>query len=318
MDVAYSSAYLSWRLGDDHPSNPERARLAVDMLRARGMPMRVFEPAAASVAQLEIVHEPSYVRACLAGQSAEWAGTRPDLGQAAAAMFGGTALLVDRMLSGETTLGFNPQGAKHHAHYDHSSGFCVFNDMAYAARILTAAGMRVAYLDWDAHHGDGVEALTADNPAVMTASIHNVPLFPGTGLSHDPENQVWNYPLSGAASGAEMLEALDDALSRAVDFGADVVLLAAGADGHRDDPLSHLLYDYEDFVEAAARVAAFARVHCEGRVLVGGAGGYQPHAHTPAIWAEVVATLHHQLSPTGASITAYNAETHATMKSRAQ
>lgn len=317
MDVAYSSAYLSWRLGEDHPSNPERARLAVDMLLARGMPMRVFEQPPTTVAQLEMVHDPAYVRACLAGQSEEWAGTRPDLGQAVAVMFGGTALLVDRMLSGETTLGFNPQGAKHHAHYDHSSGFCVFNDMAYAARIFTAAGMRVAYLDWDAHHGDGVEALTADNPAVMTSSIHNVPLFPGTGLSHDPENQVWNYPLSGAASGAEMLEALDDALSRAVDFGTDVVLLAAGADGHRDDPLSYLVYYYDDFVEAAMRLAAFARVHCDGRILVGGAGGYQPHTHTPAIWAEVVATLHHQLAPTRANIAANNAETHATMKSRA-
>jgi len=126
-----------------------------------------------------------------------------------------------------------------------------------------------------------VEALTADNPDVMTASIHNVPLFPGTGYDDDPDRQVWNYPLEGAATGGAMLAAVDDALVRAAESGPDVVLLAAGADGHRDDPLSALRYDYEHFASTATRVAQFAARHCERRVLVGGAGGYQPLTHTP-------------------------------------
>ncbi len=295
VDIAYSPAYLSWRLGFDHPTNPERAALAVEKLQQSGVPMRIFEPVAATVGQLETVHDSAYVSACLAGQSDEWSGTRPDLGETAAVMFGGTALLVDRVLEGTTTLGFNPQGAKHHAGYAHSSGFCVFNDMAFAAAWLTSVGRRVLYLDWDAHHGDGVEALTADNPDVMTASIHNVPLFPGTGYDHVPDRQVWNYPLEGAASGTDMLAAVDDALVRATDFDPDVVLLASGADGHRDDPLSALQYDYEHFISAAKKVAHFASRHCEGRVLVGGAGGYQARTHTPAIWATVMRTLRDEL-----------------------
>jgi len=211
-------------------------------------------------------------------------------------------MLVERMLAGTTTLGFNPQGAKHHAGYAHSSGFCVFNDMAFAATALAAAGWRVCYLDWDAHHGDGVEALTADNPDVMTASIHNVPLFPGTGYADDPDRQVWNYPLEGAATGGAMLAAVDDALVRAAEFGPDIVRLAAGADGHRDDLLSVLRYDYEHFASAATRVAQFAARHCERRVLVGGAGGYQPLTHTPAIWAAVLLALRDGLASAEASL----------------
>lgn len=133
--------------------------------------------------------------------------------------------------------------------------------MAFAATALAAAEWRMFYLDWDAHHGDGVEALTADNPDVMTASIHNVPLFPGTGCDDDPDRQVWNYPLERAATGGAMLAALDDAW-----FGppssVPTLCFWRPAHGHRDDPLSALRYEYE---------------HCLGRDE--GAGGYQPLMH---------------------------------------
>ena len=102
-----------------------------------------------------------------------------------------------------------------------------------------------------------------------------------------------------------MLAAVDDALVRAAEFGPDVVLLAAGADGHRDDPLSALRYDYEHFASAATRVAQFAARHCERRVLV----GYQPLTHTPAIWAAVLLALRDGLASAEASLGA--AATHA-------
>ena len=163
--------------------------------------------------------------------------------------------------------------------------------MAMAARRLAAAGLRVLYVDWDAHHGDGVEELTADLEAVMTASIHGHPMWPGTGLAHDPAQHVYNYPLGPGADGADLLAALDDALARAAVFAPDVVLLAAGADGHREDPLSHLGYDVPAFTEAAARLDAFTWAHCAGRLIVGGAGGYRPTDRTPEVWAAVFTTL---------------------------
>lgn len=118
VDVAYSAAYLSWRLGVGHPTNPERATVAVEKLRDGGVPMRIFEPITT------------------------WRSRRP--------------------------------------HWPQRGGGC---------SIWTGTPT----------HGDGVEALTADNPDVMTASIHNVPLFPGTGYDDDPDRQVWNYSLEGAA-----------------------------------------------------------------------------------------------------------------------
>jgi acetoin utilization protein AcuC len=182
-------------------------------------------------------------------------------------------------------------GAKHHAQRDTASGFCIYNDMAIAATHLADSGRKVLYVDWDAHHGDGVEFLLEHRLDVLTASIHNGQIFPGTGRAHRPEAAAYNWPLPSGASGEDMVTALEQALAIGADFRPDVVLLAAGADGHREDPLGGLNYEVPDFQRAATLVSDFAFEHCAGRLLVGGAGGYRADDWTPRVWFEVLQVI---------------------------
>jgi acetoin utilization protein AcuC len=199
------------------------------------------------------------------------------------------------MLQGEATVAFNPQGAKHHAQYSHSAGFCVFNDMAWSAHEFARHGLKPMYIDWDAHHGDGVENLLRATP-YLTASIHDGTIYPGTGLANEPENFVYNWALPRGSGDKEFGEAIDEISELADSYQPDVILLATGADGHKTDPLSTINFDYEGYAYASQVVAEIAKKHTEGRVLIGGAGGYQPHSHTPRIWAQVVTDIYTQLN----------------------
>jgi len=291
-EYIYSDTYLGWRLGFDHPTQARRAANTLDVLRQLRAPMRVVEPTPADVDDLLLVHDETYVGDVLAGYSDEWGrDRRPDLGHVASIMFGGTLDAARRIITGETVRAFNPQGAKHHAHHDRGGGFCVFNDTAAAARLFTDAGMRVAILDWDAHHGDGVEELCRDNDDILTASIHNGAIWPHTGHTHDPERHVYNWPLPPGADNRHLVDAVDAALGQVAGFMPDVIVLVAGADGHVDDPLGGLAYTPDGVVAAMRRVMSLARDLCDDRILAGGAGGYRPDDATPAMWVATFAAL---------------------------
>ena len=203
----------------------------------------------------------------------------------------------EKILSGEAQVAFNPQGAKHHAAYDSSSGFCVFNDMAWAALHFNAKGAKVMYIDWDAHHGDGVENLLADDPDLVTCSIHDATIFPGTGLDgHTPELGIYNWALDPASGDDVFIRAMGEIEQLADTIKPDVVLLATGADAHKTDPLSTLQFDYPGYDYAARAVGRIASSYADGRLLIGGAGGYQPCDHTPLIWSKVVSAAHDEIS----------------------
>ena len=292
LAVAYDDRLLDWKLGDGHPTNPVRAKLAVEALQEMQVPL-VVQPITWQVTdELEAVHTTEYVRETLAGRNAEWSGTQPGLGAVAAHMFAGTVQLAHAIDRGDVRIGFSPQGAKHHAMADRGSGFCVFNDMAWAARHFGAQGRRVLYVDLDAHHGDGVEALTRDDPMVTTCSVHDRTIFPWTGHESDEAKRVCNYPLPHGAGDAELLEAVAAIRGLGEAWKPDVVLIAIGADGHETDPLSSLQYSYEGYKRAAQALGAMA-AGLRVPVLMGGAGGYQPTTHTPQVWATFVATLWH-------------------------
>lgn len=293
IHVAYDAELLNWRLGKGHPTNPIRARNAVNLLRKAGAPLDVQTiTRRVSEDELSLVHDPNYIAETLAGYNDEWAGRRADLGGVARHMFAGTLQLVDQVLDGTLTYGFSPQGAKHHAMADRGSGFCVFNDFAHAATVLALAGHRVLYLDIDAHHGDGVEALTRYNPNVVTASVHDSSIFPGTGHDHEREFGVFNFALPRSSGDRELVGAVEDVLAYA-DHGFDptVVLFAIGGDGYVDDPLSTLEYSYDGYRTVADLVGTYVGLH-DLPIVMGGAGGYLPHTHTPRVWAEVVKGVH--------------------------
>ena len=295
IDVIYSEDYLHWHLGEGHPTDPVRAENALRLVDAMRVPHRLVEPRMATREEMERVHDSAYLDRLLGGECDEWEGVDPRLGRTAVLMAGGTMTAVDRLLADEGKRFFNPQGAKHHAHRDHSSGFCTINDMAMAAARLNEAGLRALYLDWDVHHGDGVEALCLDMDDTMTVSVHGDG-FPGTGAHHTGET-ARNYMLLRGSGDRDWLRAISNGLARAADFAPDVVLLATGADAHRSDPLGSLRVTVDGYAEAAQMVSDFADGFCEGRVIAGGAGGYQPEHWTPLIWAVVASVL---ASPTSA------------------
>ncbi|MGI8407929.1 MAG: hypothetical protein ACR2L3_05405 [Actinomycetota bacterium] len=281
-----------YSFGPDHPTKVERAANALRLIREtyglepEVLPMRIAEPE-----ELCEIHSSTYVLSVHDGECSEWSGCDTEMADACAKIAGAGIDAAEAIISGDVDKVFSPMGCKHHAHRDRASGFCVFNDAALAAKKFVDAGMKVLYLDWDAHHGDGVEALTRDMPSVMTASIHQLPLFPWTGTEHDPDHQVFNYPLPPGSDGSALLRSVGDALDRAASFEPDVMILAAGADGHTTDPLADLRYELSDFEEAARQVRLFSDKHCKGRIYIGGAGGYNPEDSTPQVYAAVYAVL---------------------------
>jgi acetoin utilization protein AcuC len=302
--IGYTPSYLGWK---GSYASPRRAHLAVEHIIARaeeeGVDIEIIEPTfnRMQVAkELSRVHSKSYVANVLRGAHKEHPGQQ---GQIAALMFEGTRVLVDKIIADGfiPQVYFNPQGAKHHAGYDDSSGFCVFNDMAYAATVFTDRGLKVAYLDWDVHHGDGVEALTRNNPNVLTASIHQFGIFPGTGLKSQWKNSVFNFPMAAGDGDEEFLETVAIALEAIKDFEPDVFLLAAGADGLNEDPLGSLRYTLDGIETAATMVGKLAK-ELNIPVLIGGAGGYTPFTFTPLAWHTTVWAIHDELKKAVKSI----------------
>ena len=293
--VAYGDVYLDWVLSEEHPTNPVRAQKAVSFLGKRfPNDVEIVEPKIKKTdrGSLLEVHDKIYVDEVLdRGSSHEWSGESLKLGKTALSMFAGTARLTELMLRGEARVAFNPQGAKHHAHYDSSGGFCVFNDMAWAAKQFAKAGLKPMYIDWDAHHGDGVEELLFDTD-ILTCSIHEANAYPFTGIKSYPKNRAFNWALPSESGDAEFARAMIDIKALADEYKPDVVLLATGADAHKTDRLSTLKFDYAGYSYASSIVSEIVIKHAQGRVLIGGAGGYQPHTHTPMIWSQVVGDIY--------------------------
>ena len=311
LTIAYSDDYLKWLLGSgngSHPTKPIRAKLATqyitDELGAENVEIIEPEIREGDREALESIHDPNFVREVIdEGLSNDWYGKRIEMGNTAFQMFAGTARLVEKMIAGETQVGFNPQGAKHHAQYAWSEGFCVFNDFAWAAKEFRKAGLKVAYIDWDVNAGDGVQNLLADTD-IPTFSIHGHGIYPvhadtwlagmddlGNYEYSNPEQHWYNYNLQPGQGDEAFAWAIDEIAKKIDDYEPDVILLATGADGHEGEGWG-LKYTYDGYRYASSVVADLANKHCRGRVLIGGAGGYQAETHTPRIWANVVQDIY--------------------------
>ena len=295
LHIAYDDVYLDWKLGagdGSHPTNPVRAKLAVELLESLD-PVMVKPSASESDRDLlSHVHSDEYISKVLdRGHCGEWYPDQTHLGEVALEMAAGTIRMYEKILSGEAQVAFNPQGAKHHAQYDHSSGFCVFNDFALAADIATQDhGLKVAIIDIDAHHGDGVENLTRENPNVLTFSIHEQGIFPGTGNADEAENNVFNFPLNattGIGDGG-LLAGINRFIPIARAFAPDLLFITSGADGLAEDPLTNLQYSLEGYAAAARLIT---KAFPDTPKLMGGAGGYLPDTGTPEVWAAVAGEL---------------------------
>ncbi len=297
--LVHTDEHKNWIFDPTHPTQGRRFSNARDLLTAaaqeKGLDLVEVLPRPATEAELLRVHTSDYIDEVLNQHlSSEWDGERADLADLARLFAGGTLIALDALLTNKSKLAIHFPGAKHHAQADHSSGFCIFNDFAIAADIATKDyGLRVAILDIDAHHGDGVENLTKGNQNVITFSIHQGGIFPGTGYESEA-GDFYNIPLEAGAGDEELLDAIDQFISvvgardRIWNWQPDLLFITCGADGHSEDPLTGLTYSVAGYVAAAKKVR---ERFPDLPILLGGAGGYLPDTRTPEIWSNVAISL---------------------------
>ena len=313
LHISYSDDYLNWKLGNGdgtHPTNPIRAKIATQALKYRlgEDNVTVIEPQVqdGDREELEKVHSKGHISKVLdSHRSEDWLGISPSNSETALKMFAGTMRLTEKIIAGETRVGFNPQGAKHHAQYSYSEGFCVFNDMAWAALTLRDAGLRPLYIDWDVHAGNGVQNLLSGTD-IPTLSIHQYGIYPthsdvwnpsrlgGGNYEHHSETAQWyNWCLTAKSTDTALAWAMEGVAKKVHEYKPDIILLATGADGHKDDGWG-MAYTDKGFIQSAETVAQLANQYSKGRVLIGGAGGYRPYDTTPRVWADVVETIYNK------------------------
>lgn len=304
----YEPALTQWRLSPDHPFRPERLALLEDLLREAELlhPDERYAPANLAKDELLRVHDPAYVamvERVSRGERPEEAigyglGTSDTpvadgLHEGVARVCAATATAVQLVVDGTVDRAASFAGGLHHAMNDRASGFCVYDDLAVGIHRATDAGMRVAYLDLDAHHGDGVQRSFYDSDRVLTLSLHESGryLFPGSGHTHEVGTGLgrgWsvNVPLEPFTEDDSYLEAFDEVVPTALDaFRPDLIVLQAGADAHRDDPLAHLALSLSGLRASYERVVELAERHAGGRLVVTGGGGYAAYDVVPRAWA---------------------------------
>ena len=299
--LVHSNQYANWIFNPTHPTQGRRFINAKELLEqsivSTDTSLTISEPRLATRAELYRVHSSDYIDDVLDRHvTGQWSGARPDLSELAALFAGGTLVALDSLLAGKAKTAIHFPGAKHHAQYDYSSGFCVFADFALAADIATKDfSKRVAILDFDAHHGDGTENLTADNPNVLTFSIHEKGIFPGTGNEDQEGKKVFNFPLPATGPDGELGKGdfaltygVNLFLQRAQEFKPDLILIACGADGHQEDPLSSLQYSVAGYTSVAEQIRM---LYPDMPILMGGAGGYLPDSRTPEVWSSFAQQL---------------------------
>jgi acetoin utilization deacetylase AcuC-like enzyme len=299
-------ACLEHDTGPWHPECADRLRAVLSALEAEEFAPLLRETApAATEAELARVHPPGYVRAILAirpppgEQIALDADTLMSEGSAEAALraAGGAVLAVDAVMQGWARAAFvatRPPG--HHAEASRPMGFCLFANAAVAARHAEARwGLRrIAVADFDVHHGNGTQAIFAAEPGLFYASSHQFPCYPGTGsASERGVGNVVNAPLPPGANGAAFRRAWEATLLPALDaFAPELLIVSAGFDAHKADPLAQLRLETADFGWITARLMQAAERHCSGRLVSLLEGGYDLPALAACVALHVRTLLH--------------------------
>ncbi len=294
-----------YAFGDGHPFGPDRHDAFVRELAAQGLDGRVqtLAPRAATRRELELFHLPAYIDLVQArsatgegyldaGDTPAWKG----IYEAACDVVGATLVATEALMAGQARRAFIPIAGLHHASRGHAAGFCVFNDCGVVAEHLKKAHglQRIAYVDIDAHHGDGVYYGFEDDPALIFADLHEDGrfLYPGTGASEESgtgpaRGTKLNLPLSPGAGDKEFFAAWHAVEAHLEHHRPQFVIFQCGADSLEGDPITHLRLTEEAHAHAARRLCQIADRHADGRILGVGGGGYNRHNLARA-WTRVV------------------------------
>ena len=284
-----------------HPERAERLQVILPALTRPEFDALVWREAPqAARRELLRVHPEAYVAAIEAaipehGWVALDGDTQVTVGSLDAALrsAGAVVAAVDAVLAGEVGNAFcatRPPG--HHAEKSQAMGFCIFGNIAIGAkRALDHHGLsRVAIVDFDVHHGNGTQDLLWDEERVLFASTHQMPLFPGTGAAHETGKygNIMNVPLPPGTTGPEFQRAMERQVLPALeDFRPELLLISAGFDAHRDDPLAEMELGLEDFAWVTDALCDVAERHCGGKVVSTLEGGYDLQALAASVAVHV-------------------------------
>ncbi len=307
----YSDALLGYDMGPQHPLKPERLRMTYDLLDSYGAfqnGLEVVAPQAASWEEAALTHSRDYLEVLSALDRGEDVknvrkfgfGTGdnpifPHIYDVSLLYSGGSVDAAQAVMDGAGggQVAFNMSGGLHHAHYAKAAGFCVLNDCAMGLRRLRQKYARVAYVDIDVHHGDGVQELFYDDPSVLTVSLHESGrfLFPGTGDTDEigtgaGEGYSVNLPFAPYTTDEIWLHAWRTAaLPILKAFNPDAILLQMGTDTHEFDPLAHVCLTAQGWLQAIQDVQALGKP-----IVAVGGGGYNLTT-VPRMWTLAVSTL---------------------------
>jgi acetoin utilization protein AcuC len=311
--IVHGPSLTSYSFSDEHPLQPSRHDLTMSLLAALGWldtpEVSIEEPRLATLSELLTAHTLPFVQAVQLAQTIA-RGERPatdlrvyGLGtednplfpgiHEAPALLAGAALIgMQAILDGRAAHAYSPAGGMHHAMRARAAGFCIYNDIVVAIAAAVEAGLRVAYVDLDAHHGDGVQAAFYEDPRVLTVSVHESGrfLFPGTGDATEMGageglGACLNVPLPPDSGNTSILMAYDHIVEPALlAYRPDIIVTQTGCDTHHADPLTDLAATMALYPDLAARMHALVHKVCEGRWLIVGGGGYDPADVTPRAW----------------------------------
>lgn len=306
--VYIGEALARYGFGEGHPFGPDRMGVFWKAAQAAGLEpqVEICAPVSADRASIERFHTPAYVERVI-GQSATGSGyldlgdtpAFPGVYEAAAVVVGSVLDAVDRLMTVQCRRAFVPIAGLHHARRDSAAGFCVFNDCGIAIETLRSVyGLkRIAYVDIDAHHGDGVFYAFEVDPDLIFADLHEDGrfLYPGTGAAEESGSGVatgtkLNLPMPMGADDERFYAAWEQAEAFVEAAAPEFILLQCGADSIAGDPITHLQYSPAAHRHAAERLCALADRHCAGRLLAMGGGGYN-RRNLARAWTAVVEAL---------------------------
>ncbi len=315
VTVVWDDDLRKYDFGPGHPLAPIRVQLAMRLALEFGLlqpeHVSVHNPVQpATMEQILSVHTPDYIDAVMRASSdplfndpLRGLGTADDpvflgMHEASALVAGATLAAAQAVRAGSAQHAINIAGGLHHAMPEAASGFCVYNDIGIAIAWLLQQGVeRIAYVDVDVHHGDGVQAMFYEDPRVLTISIHESPrsLFPGTGFPHEsggpqaPGSAV-NIALPAGTDDQGWLRAFHAVVPQILEaFEPQVIVSQHGCDSHVEDPLAHLALSIDGQRMSYEAIHAWAHRYSDGRWIAVGGGGYEWVDVVPRAWTHLIA-----------------------------
>ena len=306
--VYRGEAIATYGFGDSHPFGPDRHDVFHAELEAAALGEAIHYAGTrrATVDELALFHSADYID-FVSRKSADGSGfldggdtpAFPGVFDIASDVVGTTLAAVDAVMSGDASQAFVPIAGLHHAGREHAAGFCVFNDCGIAAEYLRDRhGLRrIAYVDIDAHHGDGVFYGFEEDPDLIFADIHEDGryLYPGTGAASETgkgraAGTKLNVPLPPGAGDREFAAVWPSVMDYLNAAKPEFIILQCGADSLEGDPITHLCFTEEAHAQAAMDLKSLADTHCSGRLVATGGGGYN-RRNLARAWTRVVEGL---------------------------